>query len=364
MNLKHTWLLGHQTFQRLYLTLWLMNTIAYGLMLLLYHYSWSVGLVDYRYAPVFWLPIPVASVLFFVAMRSGWSRRLKDPALAAPQMLFCIVMCALGYLLMPHVRGVFLMALPTLLLFGAFTLHPRTCRQIGGLALLVMAVTMAASVKFNPQSTSTHREIVMFLASVILLPLVAEMAGRLSAIRHQLRIQKKELKEALERNLLLARQDSLTLLPNRRHAQELLEQEERRARRHNVAISVCLLDIDHFKRVNDTFGHAAGDTVLRLVAQQAVGTLRTSDVLARWGGEEFLLLMPDTALDEAVGVVQRLREHLTQDRVWAQQPHLRVTFSSGIAAHMANEAMADTISRADVSLYQAKQRGRNCTVQA
>ena len=364
MRLKHTWLLGHRSFQRLYLTLWLMNTIAYGLMLLLYHYSGSVGLVDYRYAPVFWLPIPVASVLFFVAMRSGWSRRLKDPALAAPQMLFCIVMCALGYLLMPRVRGVFLMALPTLLLFGAFTLHPRTCRQIGGLALLVMAVTMAESVKFNPESTSTQREIVMFLASLILLPVVTEMAGRLSAIRHQLRMQKKELKVALERNLMLARQDSLTLLPNRRHAQELLEHEERRARRQGLSICVCLFDIDNFKRVNDTFGHAAGDAVLRLLAQQAMGTLRTSDVLARWGGEEFLLVMPETTLPEGLLVVQRLREHLDQDAVWAQQPHLRVTFSGGIAVHQLQETITDTLSRADVALYLAKKQGRNRTVPA
>ena len=364
MHLSHTWLLGHQSPQRLYLTQWLMNTIAYGLLLILYHYCWSVDLVDYRYALVFWLSIPVASAAFFVALRSGWSGRLKDPSLTSLQSLFGIVMCGLGYLLMPEVREIFFMALPSLLMLGAFNLSPRKCRQMGWQALLVMAVTFAVSVEFNPQNTSLRREIVMFLANLILVPFVADMVGRLSSLRDQLRIQKQELNEALERNLLLARQDSLTLLPNRRHAQELLEHEERRARRQGLSICVCLFDIDNFKRVNDTFGHPAGDAVLCLLAQQGTSTLRSADVLARWGGEEFLLVMPETTLPEGLLVVQRLREHLDQETVWAQQPHLRVTFSSGIAVHQLQETMTDTLSRADVALYQAKQQGRNCTVLA
>jgi diguanylate cyclase (GGDEF)-like protein len=183
-------------------------------------------------------------------------------------------------------------------------------------------------------------------------------------MRNQLRVQKRELAEALERNNLLARQDELTGLPNRRHALEMMAYEERRAARELVRPSVCLLDIDHFKAVNDTYGHPAGDDVLRLVARNAPNALRTPDLMARWGGEEFLLVMPQTSADAAVLVIERLRVALAQPHLWNAHPHLQVTFSAGVAIQHEGESMEETVARADAALYKAKQSGRNCTVSA
>jgi diguanylate cyclase (GGDEF)-like protein len=190
---------------------------------------------------------------------------------------------------------------------------------------------------------------------------VAVFSARLSAMRHQLRIQKKQLNQALEANLALVRQDSLTSLPNRRYAEELLQTEASRALRQPVSTCVCMIDIDHFKSINDTHGHAAGDQVLCLFAQCSSAMLRTIDVLARWGGEEFMLLMPLTKVDEAIKVLERMHSRFAQPEVWQSHPELKVTFSAGIAIHLAGEPISATLARADAAMYQAKLQGRNRT---
>ena len=362
--LKYVWLLGHQHYQRLYLKFWLLTSSVYALVLVLHFYGESGAVASDGRSHILRILIPVCLLAFYVAMRSGWSRRLSDPSMTASQMAFAIMMLGLAYLLVPQVRGMFLMILPLVLLFGAFTLSPARCRQLGWFAVAVLGVAMGASVWVEWGRATLGVERVLFLACAVILPVSAAMAGRLSAMRSQLRTQKHELKDALQSNILLAKQDALTGLPNRRHALELMAYEEKRATRQRVACCVCVLDIDHFKSVNDTYGHATGDDVLRLFAQACLGCLRTVDVLARWGGEEFVLLMPETPLNVGVLVVERMRNHLMRPEVWQSIAPVKVTFSAGIAAHTPPEAMEVTVSRADVALYQAKSQGRNCTAKA
>lgn len=127
---------------------------------------------------------------------------------------------------------------------------------------------------------------------------------------------------------------------------------------------MCIFDIDHFKHINDTFGHPAGDQVLYLLANHAQRALRSPDLLARWGGEEFVVVMPQTLIADAVVVIERLHVALARDEIWAERPELKVTFSAGIAALNVAESMEDAVARADVALYRAKQSGRNCTMVA
>lgn len=362
--LKFVWLLGHQHYQRLYLKFWLMTSGVYGLFILLSVLGDRVGFVSDQRSHFLRILIPVCLLAFYVAMRSGWSRRLSDPSMTASQMAFAILMLGLSYLVVSQARGIFLMILPLVLLFGAFTLPSARCRQLGWFAVAVLGLAMGASVWVEWGRATLRVERVIFLVSAVVLPLAAAMAGRLSAMRSQLRTQKHDLRDALRSNILLAKQDPLTGLPNRRHALELFAYEEKRVRRQPGLTCICVLDIDHFKNVNDTFGHATGDDVLRLFAQSAVACLRTVDVLARWGGEEFVLLMPDTSLAVGTVVVDRLRNHLARDDVWQSLPQVKVTFSAGIAAHMPHEGMDATVSRADSALYKAKSQGRNCTVAA
>ncbi|MFD2232476.1 diguanylate cyclase [Phaeospirillum tilakii] len=165
-----------------------------------------------------------------------------------------------------------------------------------------------------------------------------------------------------ERNHLrrLAGTDPLTGLHNRRAATELIEIERTRSRRRDSPITLALLDIDHFKRINDEFGHDEGDHALTLVAAALRGTLRGGDIVARWGGEEFLICFPDTGLSQALDVCERCRRAIAAHPIGAAsgQPR-RITASFGVVDLPPWEPVGGAIGRADRLLYQAKLRGRD-----
>jgi diguanylate cyclase (GGDEF)-like protein len=155
--------------------------------------------------------------------------------------------------------------------------------------------------------------------------------------------------------------DALTGLFNRRYFEETLEREVSRARRKSLPLAAIMVDIDHFKRVNDTFGHDAGDTVLRAVAQRMLSVLRGSDIVCRYGGEEFVLLMPDSTVAGALARAEELGESVARMRIsHADRPLGRVTLSAGVAAFPEHAASgAELVARADEALYAAKESGRN-----
>jgi diguanylate cyclase len=128
--------------------------------------------------------------------------------------------------------------------------------------------------------------------------------------------------------------------------------------------SIILLDIDHFKGVNDTYGHGGGDATLIAIAQSLLSSIREGDVMARWGGEEFLILLPGAPLEVAMLSAERLRSSLEKLGIKYVDAEIKVTGSFGICEHDPNEALRQTISRADKALYKAKQQGRNSCVVA
>ena len=175
----------------------------------------------------------------------------------------------------------------------------------------------------------------------------------------------KELETTLARERALARTDDLTSAFNRRHFFDLARHELAVARRYHQALSLILFDVDHFKRINDTAGHDAGDEVLRRVARIARAHLRESDVFARYGGEEFVMLLPRTATSEAVVVAERIRTAIADDAKVTSQGVRVVTISSGVAELRSGDDTLDLlIRRADGALYAAKQQGRNRTMPA
>jgi len=173
---------------------------------------------------------------------------------------------------------------------------------------------------------------------------------------------RKQLQAELERQ---ARVDTLTGLANRRHFTEQAERELSRALRHGTPLSALILDVDHFKAVNDTYGHKAGDLVLRKLSETCRATLRDVDVIGRLGGEEFGILLPMTGSREALETAQRLREVLAHTAVLLEQGvALNFTVSIGVAQINDKETNLDTLfHQADLALYDAKRRGRNmaCT---
>ena len=160
----------------------------------------------------------------------------------------------------------------------------------------------------------------------------------------------------------LARIDELTGLLNRRHFFERAEQELARAKRYKRPLSAILLDVDHFKRVNDNHGHAVGDEVLRVVARRCRETVRSVDILGRYGGEEFVILVPDTS-EAGTGEVlaERLRACIAQEPIASSGEAIAVTISLGVAGLRPDtDDLAKLLDRADTALYAAKEAGRNC----
>lgn len=363
-ELPLAWLLGRESYQRVYVRFWLMTSGVYAVMLVLVAIAQTYGYISPWHSKLFQVASLSGLAFFYVCLRSGWSKRFTDRAMTAQQMMFAILMLAGVYVAAPAMRGALLVVVPLVLTFGGFTLPPHRCRQMGAFAVGVQAIAIVLSLASAGQGHGAALEIMGFVASTVVFTMSADMAGRLSAIREQLRFQKRELRTAMERNDQLARHDELTQLPNRRHALEMMEYEGKRAQRDKVPPCICMMDIDHFKHINDTHGHAAGDEVLRLLAAHAVPALRAPDILARWGGEEFILIMPETPLEIAVLVVDRLRSALANAHIWQDRPELKVTFSAGIACMLPAESIQDTVARADAALYRAKEAGRNRTEQA
>jgi two-component system, cell cycle response regulator len=161
--------------------------------------------------------------------------------------------------------------------------------------------------------------------------------------------------------LKLSLTDALTGVGNRRMLDEVLAREVARSQRTGDPLSLTILDIDHFKRVNDTWGHDTGDRVLRETGALLLQTLRLSDIATRMGGEEFVLLLPATTLEEALVCAERLRAAMAAHDFGLAAP---VTSSFGVAALVAGEAGPALLARADGGLYRAKQQGRNRVVAA
>ena len=298
--------------------------------------------------------------LFYAAIRSGWSLRFADPSLTAAQIAFAIASGAGGYALAGPMRGAVFPVLTLILMFGMFQLRPRSAYTLCLFALSLFGLSMAGMAMLRPAVFPAEVEFGHFLMLACMLPAVAVLTARMSRIRQRLAQQREELARALAQLRAIATRDELTGLPNRRQMQALMDQELLRALRHSHEFCIALLDLDHFKRVNDLHGHAAGDTVLRSFAQAGQAALRATDVLARWGGEEFVVLMPDTAMPLALVGMERLRQQVAAMRVdvGAGEP-VAITVSIGLTGHRRPETLAQALQRADQLLYQAKAHGRD-----
>lgn len=187
---------------------------------------------------------------------------------------------------------------------------------------------------------------------------LAGMRSRLDQGEREIARLQNELAQTSE----MMRHDPLTGALNRKGLEEAIERELARSHRRQSPMCIALLDVDNFKDLNDKYGHQTGDDVLAHLAQVIRESLRPQDTLARYGGEEFLILLPDTALQDAVAAVTRLQRSLTKKFFLHRNDRLLVTFSAGVAAIDAQETRKEAIARADAAMYQAKKAGKNRVV--
>ena len=295
----------------------------------------------------------------FAAIRSGWSLRFRDPSLTSLQIAFAITAAAIGYAQAGPLRGAVFPVLTLILMFGMFQLRAGNAYALSLFALGLFGAVMAVMALRQPERYPPAVEVGHFLMLACMLPAVATLTARLSRIRRRLREQREELGRALAQLQAIATRDELTGLPNRRQMQALMDQELLRSLRHHHDFCIALVDLDHFKRINDVHGHAAGDAVLCAFAQAGQAALRATDVLARWGGEEFVVLLPDTAMPPALGGMERLRQHVAALDIAFGGSRVSVTVSIGLTGHHRAETLAQTLERADRLLYQAKAEGRD-----
>lgn len=300
------------------------------------------------------------SAVFYLLVRTRLSERLsRDPFLTLPQILFPICSITWSYAITGPARGAVIAIMVVTIVFGMFALHPKMAPRLALLAFTALASAMAWRAATAPDRYPPVVEAVHALFTAIVMGATAVVVIRIGRLRARLAEQKRELVDALALNQELATRDPLTGLLNRRAMVELLAREHARSVRGHGPLSIALLDIDWFKRVNDTLGHGAGDSVLQRFATIIQSQLRTIDGLARWGGEEFLLLMPGTGLSDAQVVLDRLRGAIARGNFDAIAPDLAITFSAGLVQLGTGEPPDAAVDRADRALYQAKKAGRN-----
>lgn len=246
----------------------------------------------------------------------------------------------------------------------------RTARMNSGRVLATAPIDYYSRIETYAQKireTQDVRDIIGILDEALSETRALHTANEMAIVRQQVALAEQrieKLKSELELVNRLVREDQLTGALNRRGLDDAFAREAARAERANSPLCIALVDIDNFKKINDTFGHQVGDIVLVHLVAIIRETIRSNDLIGRYGGEEFLLLLPDSRLDEAVAVMDRLQREFARKPIsWGNQ-QLLVTFSAGVAARHPGEDEAALIGRADQALYEAKRVGKDRVIVA
>ncbi|HZC95702.1 MAG TPA: GGDEF domain-containing protein [Bradyrhizobium sp.] len=336
------------------------QAVSYSLMalvLLIYCYA---GTLPILIPSVYFLSGIGLVAIFVVLSEAHFNDRFQDHYLTIFQVGGHVAL-QLGFLLVaPEIGFAFLSAIFLIFGFGALRM---TSRQ----AIIAWTLTMTGLVPIFlftstpiglPVATPIERFAAM-LSYILTIGQCAFVGSYGSSMRKMLYDRSFALKAAYRRIEELAEVDELTGSFNRRCIMRMLDEEIARAGRSGAPCSIALIDLDWFKRVNDAYGHPTGDEVLRAFAITMFANIRSVDRFGRYGGEEFLLVLPDMAADDAARTLDRLRA-IIADLDWsAFSPGMAVTISAGVATLKPNETPDTFLARADSALYAAKARGRN-----
>lgn len=301
------------------------------------------------------------NTLFLLVIHFRLNLKFQEPSLTAQQMAASILpaLWVLYFLDEGQARASVMLVVVVPLLFGILALNIRRFIKVGVWFFFTYCVTMAMLWRNKPDALVMPLEFVQTMAFILVLVSSSIIGGFIHGLRGKLRQRNLELQEAMAKIEEMANLDSLTGIWNRRRLFHILSQEANRFSRAHAPFSVCLMDIDHFKQVNDAHGHQAGDEILRLIAREISGNLRCIDCFGRYGGEEFLMVLPQTTLEGATVKAERVRQQVESLRFPDISENFRVTISIGVAEYRVEEDIDDTLARADKCLYAAKDLGRN-----
>ena len=327
-----------------------------------------LGLVQYGYLQVTTPAFPVLigiwiAGLFALLLADGVRQeRFEASALTLTKAVWCNLGVVATALLVPHPVRLLILVAPLFgILYSALLLDRRQMLFVSLVTWLTYLGGNLLLIRYG--DTDFAFEAVIAVAFTVMLAAMAYMAGEVTALRSAFDRRRDRLNKAMEQLAELAMRDELTGLYNRRYIMEVLKRQKALADRGHVGFTLCYCDLDHFKQVNDRFGHLFGDRVLHDFADLAAGVVRSVDFVARIGGEEFLMILVGADADTASNVAKRLGERTRQMcAVPADGPGdeaFRLTVSTGIATFKPGERVEDVIQRADQALYRAKSEGRD-----
>lgn len=330
--------------------------------------EWELFAADTPHVLLF-VVVLLLNAVFFVLIRTGWSTRWRDPSLTIPQLIPGIILTTVLIHYSRELEGALLTLYFMVMIFGVFALDRLRMILVSVFVLICYLGMILLEWYHQPRELLTGATLGRFAILTLGLAWFVYMGGYISNLRARVQRQRQELalangqlEHAMHRLEELAIRDPLTGLYNRRYFIERLEEELARTRRKQRGFFIGIMDLDHFKQINDTHGHNAGDAILRCFADCARSSLRESDLLARYGGEEFIILFTEGEKTDILGVAERLRRTFAEQSPDATPDHNPVTASLGVAAGRSDDDVDTVIERADQALYDAKEQGRNRVV--
>ncbi len=326
-------------------------------VLLLYAYDGAISLIV---PSLFWLGGLLIIGTFTVLSEAGFGDRLSDHYLTVFQITAHMVLQFVFLLAVPTIGVTFISVLFLVFAFGSLRMTSQQLLLTWGLATVGLGfVFLFSDLPIGLPVATRLQRAAAALCFVLVIGQCAFLGLFGSTLRKILYRRSIELKVAYRRIEELAELDELTGSYNRRCIMRMLDEEIARSPDDGKPFAIALIDLDWFKRINDAHGHPTGDEVLRTFAITIFANIRPTDRFGRYGGEEFLLLLPDTPDDEAARILDRLRM-IVADLDWsAFSSGMRVTISAGVAGFRDNDSADTFLARADNALYFAKAQGRN-----
>lgn len=299
------------------------------------------------------------NVVLFITFRTGFNKRFKDPSLTMLQMLFgtCVAMLVTYYT--DEVRGTLLLIYMVVFIFGVFRLQLRQFLVLSLYALTGYGYVILLLFANRPEKIDLNVEVLYWIVLAVVLSWFSAIGSYINHLRSKLvktNIKLKKANEIIKQSAIL---DELTQVYNRRQMIKILQREKALADRGEPSFSLCIFDLDDFKRVNDTFGHLKGDLVLKTLVQAIKQDVREQDYIARYGGEEFVVIFAYPDLDDALVCAKRIKD-LASNLAFNELPgDFHITISIGVSRYHPVESIDALIGRADAALYRAKISGKN-----
>lgn len=312
-----------------------------------------------RQSAILYGSLIVINILFFIVFRTGLNKKFTEPSLTVPQMVIATIGAMLFIYFTERIRALLLLIYFMTFIFGVFRFNLRQFILFALFTFCSYLLLVLMLFHYHPEQMDAPIEILQLFIFGTVLFWFSFVGSYISSLRNRLSTANHELKLALKTIEGLAIHDHLTGAYNRRHMHEELQKAKSIADRGGMPFSIAIFDLDHFKPVNDDFGHQKGDEVLKQIVQQVSSRIRETDIIARYGGEEFIVIMIATDIAGAAEGAQKIHKCVHNLKYPGLPDSFRITISIGATSYRPVESIDEMISRADTALYRAKANGRD-----